>query len=309
MSFSFENIKTVSIFERQNKVSVDKFADLWNPDESFSRFLNCLPDFLAGSDIKSVVGKYKEAHANKEKIIYCIGAHVIKTGLGPILVDLMKRGMISAVALNGAGAIHDMEIAFCGQTSEDVGRGIKDGLFGMAKETAHFINLATGNSYKEKIGLGFSIGRLICDEKMPYLKSSILYNCYKLGIPATVHLTIGGDITNTHPSADGAAMGDATFRDFKILCSVISKLLNGGMIFNLGSAVVLPVVIEKAINVCRNLGHKVEGFTGVTFDFQKQYRSMLNPVKRAKELGGNGYYIIGHHEIMLPLLRAFMISP
>jgi hypothetical protein len=239
-----------------------------------------------------------------------MGAHVIKVGLSPLLIDWMRRGVLDALATNGAGAVHDTEVARFGVTSEDVGAGIKSGLFGMARETGEFINGAAKRAQESDAGFGETLGAMLLDEAKsgaaPHADYSLLANGVKYGVPVSIHVAIGSDIPHPQPSMDGAATGAATYNDFKIFAHAV-KDLSGGVLINIGSSVLLPTIIEKSLAVCRNLGYDVRDFTGVNFDFIQHYRSTWNPVRRANELSdgaGRGIAITGHHELMIPLLCA-----
>lgn len=304
----FGQVKTYPLAERTNKVRAEDFARPLPPGSSLADFMASLPDILVGRDFRAVVDAVANAHLRNKVVLWAMGAHVIKCGLSPLIIDLMDRGIISAIALNGAGAIHDVELSLAGQTSESVADGIKAGNFGMVTETGEFINAATATAHREKKGLGECLGRALIAADAPLLERSILAAGVRLGIPVTVHLAIGGDIHHTHPSTRGDAMGAATFEDLRLICGVMAHVGEGSVVLNVGSAVVLPVVLEKAFAAARNLGHPVEKFTGVTFDFIQHYRSSLNPVSRARELGGRGYTITGHHELMIPLLAAAVIE-
>jgi len=238
-----------------------------------------------------------------------LGAHVIKCGLSPIVIDLINRGIIDCIALNGAGIIHDFEIAFQGKTSEDVERAIRDGSFGMAQETAGFINDAIKAGIKSDLGVGKSMGKAIDqDNRLPYKNLSILHTAYKKGITVSVHVAIGTDIVHQHLSCNGAAVGQASLKDFHNFIAEVSKLGDGGVLINFGSAVILPEVFLKALTVARNLGYKVKNFTTANFDMIYHYRPEQNIVRRPTQDSGKGYYIIGHHEIMLPLLASAIIE-
>ncbi|NDD29225.1 MAG: hypothetical protein EB084_13255 [Proteobacteria bacterium] len=304
----FGQVKTYPLAERANKVRSEDFAQPLPAGSTMRDFISSLPDILVGRDFRAVVEALASAACNGRVVLWAMGAHVIKCGLSPLIIDLMERGVISAIALNGAGAIHDVELALAGQTSESVADGIKAGNFGMVTETGEFINAATAAAHAEKKGLGEMLGRALIAADPPLLSRSILATGVRLGIPVTIHVAVGGDIHHTHPSTRGDHMGHATFEDFRLLCGVMSHVGEGSVVMNMGSAVVLPVVLEKAFAAARNLGHPVEGFTGVTMDFIQHYRSNLNPVSRARELNGKGYAITGHHEIMLPLLAAAVID-
>lgn len=296
--------------ERENKVATGDFAKPLAPGSSFTQFFDSLPNILAGQELRNVVEAIVEARRNGRPVIITMGAHVIKVGLSPLLIDWMRRGVVAAIATNGAGAVHDTEIARFGVTSEDVGAGIKTGLFGMARETGEFINGAAQQAAAAGRGFGETLGALLLQEEAsgtaPNLELSLLANGVRYGVPVTIHVAIGSDIPHPQPSMDGAATGAATFADFKIFAHVV-KDLSGGVLINIGSSVVLPTIIEKSLAVCRNLGYGVEDFTGVNFDFIQHYRSTWNPVRRANELTqgrGRGIAITGHHELTIPLLVA-----
>jgi hypothetical protein len=236
-----------------------------------------------------------------------MGAHVIKVGLNPVVVDLMERGIISAVAMNGAGIIHDIELALTGQTSEDVTASIGDGTFGMARETCSFLSEAIKMAGKQSAGLGEAVGRIIIENKLPQMEKSILAAGNRLGIPVTVHVALGTDIIHMHPDFDPCNAGKATHRDFRTFASIIATL-EGGVYMNVGSAVILPEIFLKAITLVRNLGHHLKNFTTVNMDFIRHYRPMTNVVQRPTSNGGQGINLVGHHEIMLPLIAAGVIE-
>lgn len=297
-------IKTYSVKNRKSKVNKKDFAGVYKKRSSFKSFIDGLPGILAGESFKEIVTAVADAVKNKKPVIVSMGAHVIKCGLSPVIIDAVKNKIITAVATNGAGSIHDAELALFGFTSEDVSSGMKQGTFGMARESCEFINNCSRLSARENKGLGETIGHQLIKAKAPNADCSILAAAYKNNIPATVHLTIGGDINHMHPGCDGASLGASSFYDFRLFVSVIKDLGAGAVLLNFGSAVVLPVIIEKAITVARNLGYAVGGFTGANFDFIRHYRPMMNLVERVNFLGGRGFSITGHHEIMLPLLFA-----
>ncbi|MEW6201284.1 MAG: hypothetical protein AB1546_04870 [bacterium] len=294
-------VKPIPLKKRKNKVAVGDFARPAK-GQSFAAFYESLPDILAAKEIKTLVNALRTARERRKPIVWFLGAHVIKVGLSPIIIDLMKRGYITAVGLNGAGMIHDVEIAMIGGTSEDVAAGINEGVFGMAEETAEFINCTITGRAAEGYGLGAAAGWAIEKEKLPHRSFSILAAAYRLKVPCTVHVAIGTDIVHEHPSFNPSVIGEATYRDFKIIANQIARVGNGGVIINAGSAVILPLIIEKGISVARNLGYAVKNFTGANLDFIRHYRSQLNPVQRAAELGGRGISIIGHHELTIPLI-------
>lgn len=300
-------IKTIRLDTRKCKVAVKDFAHLAKKSSSFKDFYDSLPNILVARDFKSLVEDIVSAHKKKKMVIAMMGAHVIKCGLSPVIIDLMKRGVIKSVALNGAGIIHDTEVAMIGRTSEDVGMGIVDGSFGMADETASFINGAINSGFKDGLGMGEAIGLRIYKSKFTCKGLSILAEGYRLGIPVTVHVALGTDIIHQHPSAVGMAIGECSLVDFKTFIYSVSKL-EGGVVMNMGSAVILPEVFLKAVTVARNLGHKLDRFTTSNFDMINQYRPNNNVISRPTSKGGRGYNIIGHHEIMIPLLYRSIIE-
>lgn len=301
-------LKTYPLSKRRCKVKHQDFAKPSSKGATFSDFYNSLPDILAGSDFKAVVDAIVSATKKKKPVIFMMGAHVIKCGLNPVIIELVKEKVITAIALNGAGAIHDFEIALIGRTSEDVGTSIEDGSFGMARETALYINGAIGEAVENDIGVGQAIGQVIRDEKLPFKNLSILYNCVKEDIPVSVHIAVGTDIIHQHPSCDGAKLGEASLKDFHNFIEVVAGLEDGGVVLNIGSSVILPEVFLKAINVARNLGYKVKDFTACNFDMIHHYRPYQNVVTRPIKAGGNGYNIIGQHEILIPLLAQAVVE-
>ena len=300
-------IKPASIKGRVNKVTCKDFAALPKSD-GFGDFWKSLPKILAGDDIRYLVRAIEAAKKKKKPIIWLMGAHVIKVGLSPMIIDLMERGYVTAVGFNGAGAVHDSEVAMIGATSEDVAAGINKGDFGMSSETAGLLNSAVNEGVPQGLGFGGSVGCAIEEGKAPaevrfkYKELSILAAAHRLGVPATVHIAIGTDIVHVHPSFDAALAGEGTHRDFRIMAHQISCVGGGGVILNVGSSVILPLIVEKSLAAARNMGLDVEHFTGANLDFIRHYRPGLNPVKRADELGGRGINITGHHEITIPLI-------
>ena len=301
-------LKTMSIADRASKVCVTDFAALHRFGDSVSRFLDNLPDILAGRSVRALIDRISSAAARGKPVVAAMGAHVVKCGLSPILVDLIRRGVITAVATNGAGAIHDFEIARFGRSSEDVVEGLRSGTFGMAEETAAFLNGAAKTASDEELGFGEALGRALCSGETPYADSSILAAAYECRVPCTVHVCIGCDIVHMHPSADGAAIGDAGLRDLRILTRAMRDLGGGGVLMNLGSAVVLPEVVLKALTTLINLGRDMRGMTGANVDFVQQYRSNQQIVARVREIGGEGISLTGHHELMIPLIAAGVIE-
>lgn len=302
---STKGLKTYPLRERKSKVLVQDFAGLPEKGGSMRGFLDSLPDILAAKDLKAVAGAIVSAHRSGKTIALGIGAHVIKVGLGPVIIDLIERGVISSIAMNGACVVHDFETAYAGTTSEDVDSELGKGTFGMAEETGRLLNGAIKKGSKK--GLGRCVGEMIERSKFPHKDKSVLAAAFRRGIPATVHVAIGTDILHIHPSMDGGATGEATMLDFRLFASVVAAL-EGGVYLNIGSAVILPEVFLKALTLVRNLGHGVNGFTTVNMDFIQHYRPLTNVVRRPTMGGGRGFRITGHHEIMVPLLYAAVIE-
>ena len=304
---SFKNIKSYPLKERNSKVGVQDFSHPSLPRQPFSDWLENLPKILAAKDLLEVRDLIVDAFLGKKKIILGMGAHVIKVGLNPIIIDLMERGIISAIAMNGACIIHDSELAMAGKTSEDVAAEIGRGTFGMAEETGRYLNQAIIDGAAGNTGLGEAIGSMLSHEYFLFNRYSLLASAFELKIPVTVHVAMGTDIIHFHPSADGAAIGKTSHLDFRLFCGLVSQL-EGGVFINLGSAVILPEVFLKALSVCRNLGHRVQNFTTLNMDFIRHYRPMTNVVNRPTLDGGKGFSLVGHHEIMFPLLAAAVIE-
>jgi hypothetical protein len=304
----FSQTRTYPLGERTNKVHLADLARPYVAGSGFAAFFEGLPRLLAGAEVHRLVEWWARAVHEQHLVLLLCGAHVIKVGLSPILIDLMDRGALSALVLNGAGAIHDTELAMGGATSEDVAAGIQSGRFGMVTETGEFLNAATRLAAREGMGLGQAVGQLIDEHTFIHRELSVLWQAWKRRIPVMVMVSPGADIHHTHPTTDGAQLGAATFHDFRLLCGVVSRLRAGSLVMNVGSAVVLPVILEKALAVARNHGHPVEGFMGVNLDFIQHYRANNNPVARARELGGEGISLTGHHELMVPLLHAALVE-
>ncbi len=302
--FDLSKIKTYSIKERKNLSNINLFAKPVLPKDGMHSFFESLPKILASSNLRKVIDAIAHAYQKKHLVVMAFGAHVIKCGLSPLIIDLMKRHVITALAMNGAAAIHDYEVSLIGATSEDVAASLKDGSFGMAKETADAFQDASAEGTKENIGLGRALGNKIIKEKNKYNDLSLLAWGARLNIPTTVHVALGTDTIHMHPNISGKDMGESSHIDFKILASVVSKL-EGGVWLNVGSAVIMPEVFLKALCVARNMGHKVENFAAVNMDMIQHYRPRTNVLKRPTM---HGYEIIGHHEIMLPLLRMGILS-
>lgn len=304
----FSKIKTYPIRERDNKVKKEDFAAPQKRDGRFSDFLNALPKILAARDLRSIVQAVLNAHKLKKPVIWALGGHVIKCGLSPVLNDLMQRGIITHLAMNGSAAVHDFEIAMIGQTSEDVSVSIRDGTFGMADETGRMMNNALRIGVKQGLGAGQALGEMILKGDFRYKELSVISKAIECGVPVSVHIAIGTDIIHQHPVADGAVIGEATFKDFQIFAAGISQLGGGGVYCNVGSAVIMPEVFLKALSISRNLGHPVRNFVTANFDMIYQYRERENVVRRPQGDDAKGYAIIGHHEIMIPLLARAIID-
>ncbi|MCK4646337.1 MAG: hypothetical protein KAU46_08800 [Candidatus Aminicenantes bacterium] len=303
-----EDLKTYSLYSRESKVKISNFAKVLAPEKTFIRFIDSLPDILAGGDYKTFISLMGKAKKRNKAILFALGAHVIKVGLSPLIIDLLKHGWITALALNGAGIIHDFEIAFTGQTSEDVELQIKDGQFGMARETGEMLNDAINLGVKEGFGLGEAVGKMIAESDFPHKDMSLLSAAYSLNIPVTVHVAIGTDIIHFHPKVKGEALGEASLKDFFLFCSLLERLEGGGVFINVGSAVILPEVFLKAVSFLRNKGRSIEEFSTAVFDFIHHYRPYQNVAKRPLGKKGKGFYFIGHHELMIPLLAATLKS-
>jgi len=299
-------IKTYSLKDRPSKVQIGDFAKPHQPGASFRDFFSSLPNILGAQHLKDVVAALVQARKDQRPVMLGMGAHAIKVGLSPVIIDLMERGIITSLSLNGAGIIHDFELAFVGQTSEDVDKEILSGAFGMAEETGSMLNQAIASASGDE-GIGACVGRMIHAGKFPYKDNSLLAAGHRLNVPITVHVAIGTDIIHMHPSFDGRALGAAAHRDFLAFCALVSEL-EGGAYINLGSAVLLPEIFLKAVTLCRNLGHPLQHFTTVNMDFVQHYRPNTNVVRRPTQGGGRGFALTGHHEIMIPLLAAALIE-
>jgi hypothetical protein len=298
-----KQLRRTSLSDRPSKVSFRDFASPVRAGMDVKELLQAFPKFLASQTLLEVAERIAAAHREGREVVFAIGAHVIKVGLSPILISLMDAGILTCLAMNGAGVIHDVEIALRGQTSEDVGPALDQGLFGVADETAELINQAVAEGAQQGKGFGQAVAGRLLDARPPHGEWSLLCRAAQKGIPVTVHVAIGTDIIHMHPSADGSAIGKTSLQDFYLLASRIAEL-EDGVFLNMGSAVLLPEVFLKALNLARNLGHAVRTFTTVDMDFIKHYRPTVNVVERPVRLGGKGYQLIGHHEINLPLLAA-----
>jgi hypothetical protein len=303
-----KGIKTSSLQKRKSKVDVSHFASSLAPGSTFKGFCDSLPQFLAAEDFREAVARICAAVKGDKMVLLGMGAHPIKVGLSPVIINLMERGVIRGVAMNGAGIVHDVEIAMAGKTSEEVEEGLGDGSFGVTEETAEFINAALKDGQGERWGCGRTIGRALqASEGLPYREQSICAAAFRLAIPLTVHVAIGTDVVHIHPSTDGSILGEMTYQDFRLFASLVA-VLEGGVYINVGSAVIMPEVFLKALSAARNLGHQVEDFTTLNMDFIQHYRPTQNVVHRPTAKGGKGFALTGHHEIMVPLLAAAVIE-
>jgi hypothetical protein len=303
-----KQIKTYELASRPSKVTVRDFARPVAETDSLKQFLGRLPDILAVQTLREIARRIRRARDLEKPVIWGIGGHVIKTGLAPVIIDLMKRGFVSAVASNGSVLVHDTEIALVGFTSEDVDASLGKGDFGAARETGEILNAAAKNGFRDGIGLGEAMGREVSSLGPENENVSLLCQTYKNKIPFTAHLSIGADIGHFHASSDGAALGATTHTDFRLFCSIVKNLTGGGVYLNVGSAVVMPEIFLKAVTVVRNLGHPLEDFTTANFDFIQHYRPLTNVVRRPTAGGaGRGFSVTGQHELMIPLLAAHIL--
>ncbi len=302
-------IRTISIASRKSRVKPSDFARvIGNPaTASLREFVESFPKILVGSELRGLVADIAASRRRKKPVIAMIGAHVVKVGLSPVIIDLLRQGIVTHLAMNSAAAIHDVETAMWGHTSEDVAANLLDGRFGMSRETGEFINKCLTKAFMESsMGYGEALGRKLIAMKARNLKLSLLATCCTLNVPVTVHAAIGTDIVHQQPTMDGAATGELSFRDFKVLSNTVKELKNGGVVLNVGSAVILPEVFLKALTIARNLGHKARGFSTANFDMVRQYRPSVNVVERPTQGSGKGYSFTGHHEIMIPLLAVMV---
>lgn len=310
-------VQTYPLASRKSKVTVRHFAKPPAAKPSLTKFLDALPRILAAEDLRAVLEAIHTARKLRSAVLWGMGGHVIKVGLGPVLIELMRRGFISGIAMNGAALIHDFEIALAGGTSEDVEVALKEGQFGMAAETGKYLNDIAKLAARLRIGYGEAAGQFLCSGavKVHYPGESVLACAYQQRIPITVHLAIGTDIPHMHPAADGAALGDATHHDFRLFCALVQQMQPGGVYMNWGSAVLLPEVFLKAVSVVRNLGVPLRPITTANFDFVQHYRPLQNVVRRpvasGREQAGaasHGYAITGHHELLMPLVAGALLS-
>jgi len=301
--FDLSGVRTYPLASRHSKARAEDFARPVAPGASFATWFDALPNILGAADLRRVVQAIADARARGAGVVWGVGAHVVKTGVSPVLIDLMARGYVSALAMNGAGVIHDFEVALSGGTSEDVDEALGPGRFGMAEETGRLLNDTIARAAADGRGLGQAVGEYLARTGPPFADRSLLASAHRLGVPVTVHVALGTDITHMHPAASGAAIGDASLRDFRYLTSVVARLA-GGVYLNCGSAVVLPEVFLKAVALVRNQGIALDGLTTVNLDFLRMYRPQTNVVARpiAGVSGGAGISLVGHHEILIPLI-------
>ncbi|MBC8436548.1 MAG: deoxyhypusine synthase family protein [Candidatus Omnitrophica bacterium] len=305
---NINKVKRYSVKKRFSKVKKADFADSPVRGRSFSAFYNSLPNILKVKELRATAESIIAARRKKKAVIFMAGAHVIKCGLNPVIIELIRKKIITCICLNGAGIIHDFEVAFQGRTSEDVGKNLASGRFGMGKETADFLNNAVKEGVCSGLGLGEAVAEKITGSRLRYKNLSLLASAFKFKIPVCVFAAIGTDIIHQHPSFDAALTGEGSLRDFHLLVENVCRLDKGGVVLNFGSAVILPEVFLKALNLARNLGNRVKDFTAANFDMIYHYRPAQNLVSRPVAGAGNGYYIVGHHEVMLPLLAQAIIE-
>jgi deoxyhypusine synthase len=299
IEFDFSGLKKYKVADRNSKVNIDEFAKVSNTN--ISGFLDGIPDILKGREIKELIDKTYTAYKAQKPIIIGIGGHVIKTGMSPLLIEMMRLGAIQGICCNGSVVIHDFEIACFGQTSENVSEALEDGSFGMATDTCDTLNEIIAQAYKDGLGYGEAVGKFLSEREILHPELSLLKNAYEMNIPVTVHVAVGTDIVHQHETANGVAIGDCSMRDFRIFTHMVSELGDGGVFINFGSAVIIPEVFLKALTVCRNKGFGVKNITTAVFDMNTHYRPETNIVSRPVKSGGKGYYFVGHHEIMMPL--------
>lgn len=300
-----EKVGTYPLASRPSKVATSDFAQAPTDNASLREFLSSLPNILAVRSLRELAAQVRRARALQKPIIWGIGGHVIKTGLAPVIIELMRRGYVTAVAANGSVLVHDAEIALVGSTSEDVDATLGEGAFGAAEETGKLLNEAAQAGARDALGLGEALGRALDEISPPHAELSLLCATYAARVPFTAHVAIGADIAHFHPTADGASLGATSHTDFRLLSELVRRMHGGGVYLNIGSAVVLPEIFLKAVTLVRNLGHPLADFTTANFDFIQSYRPLTNVVRRPTSAGaGRGYSITGHHELMIPLLAA-----
>jgi hypothetical protein len=303
-----DGVNTYPLASRPSKVTTKDFARPISEDSSLAEFLNSLPDILAVRSLRELAARIRRARELNKPVIWGIGGHVVKTGMSPVIIDLMRRGFVTAIAANGSVLVHDAEIAMVGSTSEDVDASLGSGAFGAADETGELLNTAAREGANNQTGLGEALGRALVNGNPPYKDFSLLCAAYDMRVPFTAHVTIGADIAHFHPSADGAALGETSHTDFRLLAELVRRMDGGGVYLNIGSAVVLPEIFLKAVTLVRNLGHPLSDITTANFDFIQSYRPLTNVVRRPVADGaGRGYSITGHHELTIPLLAAELL--
>jgi hypothetical protein len=305
--FDLSGVRTYPLASRTSKANAADFARPFKAGTGVGGLVDAMPSILAAADFKAVVAALRAARDGGHGIVWGLGAHVLKTGLSPVVIDLMERGFVSALATNGAGVIHDFELALSGATSEDVDEALGPGRFGMADETGRLLNAAINDGVRDGLGFGQSVARYLRAEPPPHANISVIASAARLEIPVTVHVAIGTDIIHMHPHASGAAIGEGSLRDFRYFVSNVARLEHG-VYLNCGSAVVLPEVFLKAVALARNQGRSLAGLTTVNLDFIRHYRAQTNVVSRPVAGIGKGYSLVGHHEIMIPLLAAALVE-
>jgi hypothetical protein len=301
------NLKTFPMTQRQHKVDLSAQAKLPDKEASTAEFLESLPDFLGAQQLKQLARVIADAHKNNRPVVFAMGAHIIKVGCSPIIIDLMRRGIVRGIVFNGAGGIHDFEMAHEGQTSEDVGANLRDGRFGMTTEAADMMAAAARLGSSDGIGLGAALGKLIQESQLPHRDQSLLSVAHEQGVLAALHVALGTDTVHMHANADGADIGQASLIDFRKVCSIVADSGGGGVWVNIGSAVILPEVFLKAVSVARNLGADLDDMITANLDMLQHYRVQQNVLSRPVQ-PGNSYAITGHHEILLPLLRMELLQ-
>jgi hypothetical protein len=301
-------VSTYPLASRKSLVSRTDFARPHAPGASLSSFVDALPNILGAASLRKLAGDVLRARTLGKPILWGLGAHVLKVGLSPVFVDLMEKGLVTGLALNGAGIVHDFELAVAGETSEEVAEGLGSGAFGMARETGEEVNRAIREGDRDGLGIGASLGRYLEQARPPHLELSLLAAAWRLGLPATVHVAVGTDIVHMHPACDPAALGRGTHLDFRAFAAEVAVLGGGGVYLNVGSAVLLPEVFLKAVTLARNLGHELSDFATANLDFIQGYRPNTNVVQRPTRGVGRGYSLTGHHEILVPLLAAMLVE-